>query len=505
VRKTLFIVLVILALCIFAGGPVTAGQIIGDVTPPTLVTPEPTTVPPTEPPTTIHTTVPTAEPTTRRTTVPITEPTTEITITIEPTLGGGKGWIDVNCNINGASVYFDGVSKGVTSGGILSVAVSPTGTPVRTVTVTKAGYTSWSEPLSHMPADKEHVPVYATLNPLTTPTIPPVQTGAIYAQSNPGGAAIYLNGNLNGYASLTIPNLPPGTYSLKASLVGYTPDTQLINVYAGQTATYYPNLQPSPPAPRSTGTVSVTSSPNAALIYTDGNYQGKAPLTVTLYPGSHTFRLALPGYNDYTTSVYVTANTNQKLNAVIPAAVSGTVIISSVPGAVVFMDSSSQGKIPSTGTITLYTIPSGNHLFKVTAGGYNDWINTMYIQPNTVTPFTATLTPAGAQPTPVQATGGFTIVSTPSGADIYIDNLFRGYTPSTPDGITAGQHQVTLKYTGYVDYSAFATVNAGQTTPLAVSLQPAPTPTMVSAPSPALLIGGLLVAAGIALYLRRRS
>jgi hypothetical protein len=356
-----------------------------------------------------------------------------------------------------------------------------------------------------MPVDKEHVPVYATLNPVTTPTIPPVQTGAIYAQSNPGGAAIYLNGNLNGYASLTIPNLPPGTYSLKASLAGYTPDTQLINVYAGQTATYYPNLQQSPPAPRSTGTVSVTSSPNAALVYTDGNYQGKAPLTVTLYPGSHTFRLVLPGYNDYTASVYVTANTNQKLNAVIPAAVSGTVIISSVPGAVVWMDSSSQGKIPSSGTLTLYTIPSGNHLFKVTAGGYYDWINTMYIQPNTVTPFTATLSPAGAQPTPVPATGGFTIVSTPSGADIYIDNLFRGYTPSTPDGITAGQHQVTLKYTGYVDYSAFATVNAGQTTPLAVSLQPAPTPTLVSAPSPALLIGGLLVAAGIALYVRRRS
>lgn len=504
-KKSIFIVLVILALSIFAGGFVTAGQIIGDVTPPTLVTPEPTTVPPTEPPTTIPTTVPTAEPTTRRTTVPITEPTTEITITIEPTLGGGKGWIDVNCNINGASVYFDGVPKGVTAGGILSVAVSPTGTPVLTVTVAKAGYTSWSEPLSHMPADKEHVPVYATLNPVTTPTIPPVQTGAIYAQSNPAGAAIYLNGNLYGYAPVTIPNLPPGTYSMKASLSGYTPDTQLINLYSGQTATYYPTLQPSPPAPRSTGTVSVTSSPDAALIFVDGNYQGKAPLTITLYPGNHNFRLTLPGYNDYTTTVYVTANTYQKLNAVMFTAVFGTVAISSMPGAMVWMDSNSQGRIPSSGTLTLSTIPSGNHLFKVTASGYNDWINTMYIQPNTVTPVTATLTPAGGTPAPVPVTGGFTIVSTPTGADVFIDNLFRGYTPSTPDGITAGQHQVTLKYNGYVDYSTTATINAGQTTPLAISLQPAPTPTPASAPSLTILIGGLLGVLAFTASLRRRS
>jgi hypothetical protein len=296
VRKTLFGMLVILALCIVAGSVATASQIIGDVTPPAPVTPEPTPVPQTELPTTSPST--SFPPTTHPTTVPITEPTTEVTITVEPTLGGGKGWIDINCNVNGASVYFDGVPQGVTSGGVLSVAVSPTATPVRTVTVTKAGYTSWSGPLPHMPADKEHVSVYATINPVTTPTIPPVQTGAIYAQSTPGGAAIYLNGNLYGYASLTLPNLPPGTYSLKASLAGYTPDTQLITVYAGQTATYYPYLQPSPPAPRSTGTVSVTSAPDHALVYTDGNYQGKAPLTVTLYPGSHTFRVSLPGYTD---------------------------------------------------------------------------------------------------------------------------------------------------------------------------------------------------------------
>jgi len=433
----------------------------------------------------------------------ITEPTEEPTITI--TVGGGKGYIDTYCNIDGASVSFDGRYECTIAQGVCTVGVSPTG-HVSTVTVSMPGFVTWSGPLSGMPADKEHVAVYATLNPVPSQTtVPPVQNGAIYAQSNPAGAAIYLNGNLQGYSPITIPNLPPGTYSLKAALSGYSPDTQLIDVYSGRTATYYPNLQQSPPAPRSTGTVVVTSSPGTALVYTDSTYQGKTPLTATLYPGTHTFRISLAGYNDYTNSLYVSANSNQKLNAQLTPAISGTVAVSSMPGASVWMDSNTQGKIPSTGILNVPGITTGNHVFKVTAGGYNDWINTVYVQPNAVTPVSATLTPSGGSPTPVPATGGFNIVSTPPGAEILIDNLFRGYTPSVLDGISAGQHQVLLKYTGYVDYSTTTMVNAGQTTPLAISMEPAPTPTPESASPVPSLIGELAIALGICISLRRGS
>ena len=472
-------------------------------------TAEPTEMPTVQPTTAEPTELPTVLPPTEATVIPtIIPPTEETPITIwttAPVMGGGKGYIDTYCNVDGASVRFDGRDECTIAQGVCTVGVSPTG-HVQTITVSKAGYTTWSGQLSGMPADKEHVAVYATLNPLPTQTtVPPARNGAVYAQSNPAGAAIYLNGNLQGYSPLTIPNLPPGTYSMKASLSGYTPDTRLINVYTGQTATYYPNLQQSPPAPRSTGTVSVTSSPNAALVYMDGDYQGKTPLTVTLYPGSHSFRMSLPGYNDYSTSVYVSANTNQKLNAVLNTAVFGTVSVSSMPGATVWMDSNNKGMIPSSGTLTLSGITSGNHVFKVTASGYNDWINTVYIQPNTVTSISATLTSSGGKPAPVSSTGGFNIVSTPSGAEILVDNLFRGYTPTVLNGISTGQHQVLLKYTGYVDYSTTATVNAGQTTPLAISMEAAPAPTPESAPSLALFIGGLVVLLGIGASLRRRS
>ena len=515
-KKTSTVILItILFLILFWGTilPAAAEEepIVPVILPETEVpTAEPTEMPTVQPTTAEPTELPTVvPPTTEVTEIPtVIPPTEEPTITIWTTaseVGGGKGYIDTYCNVDGASVRFDGRDECTIAQGVCTVGVSPTG-HVQTITVSKAGYTTWSGQLSGMPADKEHVAVYATLNPLPTQTtVPPVQNGAVYAQSNPAGAAIYLNGNLQGYSPLTIPNLPPGTYSMKASLSGYTPDTLLITVYTGQTATYYPNLQQSPPAPRSTGTVSVTSSPNAALVYVDSNYQGKTPLTVTLYPGSHSIRMSLPGYNDYTTSVYVSANTNQKLNAVLNTAVFGTVSVSSMPGATVWMDSNNKGIIPSSGTLTLSGITSGNHVFKVTSSGYNDWINTVYIQPNTITPISATLTSSGGKPAPVSSTGGFNIASTPSGAEILVDNLFRGYTPTVLNGISTGQHLVLLKYTGYVDYSTTASVNAGQTTPLAISMEAAPAPTPESAPSLALFIGGLVILLGMGASLRRRS
>ena len=493
-KKSIAILLVLLVLCALGAAVIAPVAAAGET--PTITTMETFVTPPTTEPTTIVTTPPT--------TIVTTEPT--ITIPPQPTsVGGGKGWIDTSCNMNGATVYFDGVPQGQIAGGILSVAVSPSSTPISTVTVSLSGYTTWSGPLPHMPQDQEHVAVYATINPLPTQTtVPPVQPAAIYAQSSPGGAAIYMNGNFMGYSPITIPNLPPGTYSMKASLNGYTPDTRLITIYSGQTAAYYPTLQPSPPPPRSTGTVTVTSNPDHALIYADGNYQGKAPLTITLYPGSHAFRLALPGFTDYTATVYVNANTNQNLNAVMSPAVSGTVVITSLPGAGVFVDNTPMGTIPPSGSLTLSGVQSGNRVFRVTSPGYNDWLSSVYILPNAVTPVTATLTPGGPGPAPV-ATGRFTIVSTPAGAEIYIDNLFQGYTPATPTGIAPGQHQVVLKSPGYVDSTTTATVNPGQVTPLAISLQPAPAPTPASAPSAAVLVAGVAAIIGTAAVLRRRS
>lgn len=521
-KKLLILVLVLALGLTFCALPVAAaGEVSGVPLEPGPVIIE-TTIEPTEEPTllptqTEQTKVPTTEPTLLPTlTEPTKEPTTHET-TVKPTtektatLGGGKGWIDVYCNVDGATVYFNGNAEGSIAGGILSVAVSPTGTPVSTITVKKSGYNEWTGAPSRMPESGEHIAVYATINPLTTipttvPTAPPVTTGQIYAQSSPAGAALYLNGNFKGYSPMTFYGLTPGSYTMKATLSGYSPDTALVTVYAGQTATYYPVLQQSP-QPRQTGSVYVTSNPSSASVYVDGSYYGKTPMTLSLYAGSHTVELRLSGYNDYTTTVWVTAGQSQNLPVTMSTAIFGSFYLTSVPGATVYMDSMQIGTTDSNGVFQQSGITSGNHLFKVTAAGYNDWMNTVYIRANTVTTITATLTPKGVTPAPVQQTGGLSIASSPTNAEVYIDNLFRGYTPVTVTDLSPGTHVVRLSETGYLDYTTTTTITAGQTSPLAATLSMAPTPTKTysPAPAPALVIGVLGAVFVIVMLFRRRN
>jgi len=420
-------------------------------------------------------------------------------------VGGGKGWIDTYCNVDGASVYFDGTYEGRIAGGLLSVGVSPTGTPVRTIKVTKSGYSSWAGSLPSMPGDGQHVSVYATLNRVTTaPTQPPVDTGSIYAKSSPNGASIYANGVFYGYAPLTITDLEPGSYSMKAMLSGYSADAQIISVYAGRTTSYYPTLQPSPPSPRATGTVYIKSSPSGAAAYVDGDYRGTTPVTASLYTGNHDVTLRLSGYNDWTSAIYVAADSSQTLYPTLSAATSGMLTVASAPaGAQVYLDSNLVGLTSSAGTFTINSVTSGNHIVKATAQGYNDWIETVYIQPNTNNYVQVSMTPSGSGP--VAGPGTVQIVSSPSSAEVYIDNVFRGYTPVTLTQIDAGQHVLTLKLSGYIDYVSTISVTTGQTLPVAVTLNAAPTPTPESGPSPAIAIGGVAITAALCCLFGRRN
>jgi hypothetical protein len=180
------------------------------------------------------------------------------------------------------------------------------------------------------------------------------------------------------------------------------------------------------------------------------------------------------------------------------------VTVGSAPaGATVYLDSNSRGITDSSGTLILSDIVSGNHIVKVTARGYNDWIETVYVKPNTNNYVQVAMTPSGT--TPVKASGTVQIVSSPAGADVLIDNIFRGYTPVTLAEIDAGQHTLALKYSGYQDYVSTISVAAGQSVPVAVTMTPAPSQTPESGPAALLPLAGILAVVALVVLVRRRT
>jgi hypothetical protein len=102
-------------------------------------------------------------------------------------IGGDQAWYTVNCNVDGAAVYFGTDYKGDITGGVLSVPVYTTGTPYTQYSVQKAGYTTFTAPITQYPAQGETINLYATLNlaPTPTPTKGPVSIFTVL-----GGCAI---------------------------------------------------------------------------------------------------------------------------------------------------------------------------------------------------------------------------------------------------------------------------------------------------------------------------
>lgn len=79
-------------------------------------------------------------------------------------IGGDQGWYDVYCNVNGASVSFDGVQRGNINGNVLVVPVYTTATPYSTITVSAPDYVPVTEEITRHPEKGETVEIYVTLN-----------------------------------------------------------------------------------------------------------------------------------------------------------------------------------------------------------------------------------------------------------------------------------------------------------------------------------------------------
>ena len=181
------------------------------------------------------------------------------------TIGGDQGWINVYCNVDGASVYFNGEYKGEIVDGIYTQAVYSTGTPYHSISVEKSGYSTWSEELDTNPGMGESMNVYATINPITVvPTLIGGDVGYYTVYCNVDGADVYFNSDYKGQTAngeLTVEvyttGTPYTTYTVSKS--GYTSFTAQISEYpaAGETDKLYATLVASQPTATQGSPVSI--------------------------------------------------------------------------------------------------------------------------------------------------------------------------------------------------------------------------------------------------------
>jgi hypothetical protein len=212
------------------------------------------------------------------------------------------GFISVSSSPSGAYIYLDGSYKGTTPKTLSSVSPGS-----HTIELEHSGCSDWTTTVRVAAGDTSYVSASLTPNPSPT-------TGFISVSSSPSGAYIYLDGAYQGTTPYTIVSVAPGHHTVSLDLSGYQHWETGVDVAAGGTssvsASLVPTHGPTPtPAPSpTTGTISVSSSPSGTNVYLDDTYKGIAPLTITdVSTGTHTIEVKLEGYEDWSTSVQVTA------------------------------------------------------------------------------------------------------------------------------------------------------------------------------------------------------
>ncbi len=415
-----------------------------------------------------------ATPTPEVTILPIT-PTPEVTILpITPTPeatnlpgipGSGTSYYDIYTNINGASVFFDAEYKGVTSGGLLTVPVATTGTPYSTVRTEKSGYQPASTSLPPVPGEEQHTSVYLTLNPVQ-PT-----TGDIDVTSSPSGANVYVDSVYYGTSPQLCSGLTPGGHTLEVMKAGYDTWKQTVSVVAGQTTHIHASLT----ASAQYGSLYVSSNPQGANVYLNGKYYGLTPRTIgSLLPYTYTLELTKSGYYDWTKSVRIYANqetTVSKSLEKIAVPTTGTLSLTSNPSyATISVDGVSYGVTDPAYPLIINGIAAGRHTVRAELEGYNDETTSVSVAVGASTPVSFSLTPV----TPETDTASVQVASTPSGAQVYIDNLFKGTTPMTVENLAPGEHTLKLTLTGYDDFTTSGTLSPGETASVTIGLTPAP-------------------------------
>ena len=156
----------------------------------------------------------------------------------------------------------------------------------------------------------------------------------------------------------------------------------------------------------------------------------------------------------------------------------GNISLSSTPsGANVYLDNEYKGLT----TLTMNNIANGDHIVIVRLTGYQDWTQNVTVLGNS-TSLSATL----VANTTTGVNGSISFTSSPANANVYINDVIKGYTPITVYNLTPDSYAVKIQKPGYLIYAQRFNVTSGNTTTVSVTLtaEPTATPTLSATAPP---------------------
>ncbi len=282
---------------------------------------------------------------------------------------------------------------------------------------------------------------------------PEILTQWVVITSTPDGAQVYVDDKPVGNTPFSR-EYSLGQHNYRVELPMYHADAGLFTLDGASdkvrvTATLKPNF----------GSISVSSSPESgADVLLDGKPTGqKTPCTLTeVLSGSHRITIKKTMYYDAWQEVTVEdSKTNTAALTMNPAY--GELDITTNPVADIFIDDVKVG--------------SGSYSVRKSSGFY-----TVEARKEKHTPDSKKVEVTDGQTVPVALApvpqyGTLKISSTPPDAEIYLDGVKKGTTPTTIRQLLVGDYNIELRMQGYAGYTAKTTIKHNETTEIGQTLQ----------------------------------
>ncbi|MDD1724114.1 MAG: PEGA domain-containing protein, partial [Methanospirillum sp.] len=111
------------------------------------------------------------------------------------------------------------------------------------------------------------------------------------------------------------------------------------------------------------------------------------------------------------------------------------ILVSSTPaGAGVYLDGSYKGTTPSSGYLEITDLSPGTYTVRLTYSGYSDYSTEVILSRNEISTISADMTAEYV----ASSYGALSVQADPSGAEVYLDNEYKGITPLTLQQIVTG-------------------------------------------------------------------